>query len=161
MDSVGVLVWRLDGGRFLWLGRAADPFFEGLSIWTGVKDALRAPASPAPSRSWTPDQIEKDLAGYRGGGPGVATAHSPTEGDRSTPTPDRGSPRGRKVSSIRQPHPGLAISETNENSFASPTRLPSWSPGGKKILSTGRPDRPSSQSPPNPNLRTKPLPPTR
>ena len=92
----------------------------------------------------------KDLAGYRGGGPGVAVEHSPTAGDRSTPTSAMGSPGERKISSTRQPHPGLAISEANESSFASPTRLPSWSPGGKKILSTGRPDRPSSQSPAQP-----------
>ncbi|TQL70618.1 hypothetical protein FB381_4557 [Nocardioides albertanoniae] len=39
--------------------RAADPFFTVFSIWPGVKDALRAPASPAASRSWTPGQIEK------------------------------------------------------------------------------------------------------
>ncbi|GLJ69758.1 hypothetical protein GCM10017579_37940 [Nocardioides luteus] len=38
---------------------AADPFVRVFSICPGVKDGLRPPATPAASRSWTPEQVEK------------------------------------------------------------------------------------------------------
>ena len=47
---------------FFVLGFAADPVFECFSIVRRVKDALRAPASPAASRSLTRHPIEKDFA---------------------------------------------------------------------------------------------------
>ncbi|MBC7278599.1 hypothetical protein [Nocardioides sp.] len=53
-------------------GRAADPTSRVFPRNPGVKDGLRPPATPAATRSLTPGPLGKDLAGYRGGGPGVA-----------------------------------------------------------------------------------------
>ena len=65
--------------RSSWRVWAADPFLRVFSIWTGVKDALRAPASPAAfGGPGLRTRSRKDLAGYRGGGPGVAAEGSCT-----------------------------------------------------------------------------------
>ena len=75
--------WAYVGGGSSSLGAVilgwGGPPTRSLMVFStdpGVKDGLRPPASPAASRSLTPGPVEKKLAGYRGGGPGVARRKS-------------------------------------------------------------------------------------
>jgi hypothetical protein len=96
---------------------------------------------------------EKNLAGYRGGGPGVATAHSP----RHVTAPrlhQTWCPRERKYLPHANPTTGRGASAANENSFTHQTSRGERALGGKKIPSTGLSNPYPTRTPaPNPCRR--------
>ncbi|SDL27022.1 hypothetical protein SAMN05428985_11290 [Nocardioides sp. YR527] len=82
------------------------------STCPGVKDGLRPPASPAASRSLTPDHVEKDFGWLSGRRPGCgrgeplrAKGRLPRAKENSFAPPSRDSSSGKKIPSASRAHP--------------------------------------------------------